>query len=132
MTPPGAVVEDVLLRNADLEVEAPNVTMRRVELQGGSIDTDVSTCAPGDDRAVDARAGARGGLGHETEGVVSYGGYTARGVEISHRGEGFRASSLRAGQRRGLVRARDPAAPGGDSHADGLQGYGAARSRLST
>ena len=33
----GAVVEDLLLRDADLLVEAPDVTIRRVKLQGGEI-----------------------------------------------------------------------------------------------
>jgi hypothetical protein len=128
VTKPGTVVSDVLLKNADISVEAPNVTLRRVELQGGVINNwpggarcntglviEQSTIgpAPGQD------------YGNDSEGVISYGGYTADRVKIWHRSEGFRASEC------GPVRVEDsfalitPPRPCGDWHGDGLQGYGA-------
>ena len=42
------MVEDIRLVNADLIVDAPNVTVRRVEIQGGLIDNAPgSTCRNG-------------------------------------------------------------------------------------
>ena len=80
MTTPGAVVSDVRSPKADLLVEAPNVTLRRVEFQGGvinnwpprdarglSIDPPTIALAPGQNWSDD------------TEGAISYGGYTATG-----------------------------------------------------
>ena len=131
VTRPGAVVEDVLLRNADLEVDAPNVTIRRVKLQGGSIDTGVP-CGNGTvivNTTLEPPPGEN--LAIESEGAVSYGGYTARGVEILDRGEGFRVA---AKSECGPVRIKDSfvriATPPGCSHADGLQGYGGAALKL--
>ncbi len=90
---PGAVIEDVLLQDgADLIVEAPNVTVRRVKLEGGTINNvDGSDCNNGlliEDTTIEPRAGEDSS--DDTEGVISYGGYTARGVQIWHRSEGFR------------------------------------------
>jgi hypothetical protein len=124
---PGAVIQDVRLTNgADITVEAPNVTIRRVELQGGFIDNDTSNCANGlliEDATLSPGAGQneRG-----QEGAISYGGYTARGVEITGRSEGFRVSS--AGEC-GPVTIEDsfvkivPPDPCGDWHGDGIQSW---------
>lgn len=128
VTKPGAVVSDVLLKNADISVEAPNVTLRRVELQGGVINN-----WPGGERCntglviEQSTIGPAPGqdYGNDSEGVISYGGYTADQVKISHRSEGFRASEC------GPVKVEDsfalitPPRPCGDWHGDGLQGYGA-------
>ena len=126
VTEPGAVISDVLLENADISVEANNVTLRRVELQGGVINNFAGpVCHPGltiEDSTIGPAPGRD--YGNEREGVISYGGYTADGVEITHRSEGFRASSC------GPVIVRDsyalitPPQPCGDWHGDGLQGNG--------
>ena len=48
ITQPGAVVEDILLQNANIVVQAPNVTIRRVKMQGGWINNfQGPTCANG-------------------------------------------------------------------------------------
>jgi hypothetical protein len=130
VTQPGAVVQDVLLQNADLSVDAPNVTIRRVKLQGGWINNQPgSACnANGlviEDTTIEPPPGQT--ATKETEGVVSYGGYTARRVKIWRRSEGFRVSSKEAGC--GPVRIEDSfvkIVDGGDCdlHADGIQGYG--------
>jgi hypothetical protein len=129
VTQPGAVVHDLLLRNADLLVDAPNVTIRRVKLQGGQINNfPGSTCnnglvierttlepPPGQDSIV------------ESEGAVSYGGYTANRVKIWRRSEGFRNGGRFDGC--GPVRIQNSfvkiVIPPGrcDLHADGIQGY---------
>jgi hypothetical protein len=126
----GAIVEDVLLVDADLVVDAPNVTIRRVELQGGRIQNHPrATCGNGmlvEDTTIEPRAGER--YAQDSEGVVSYGGYTARRVKIWRREEGFRAGERSSGCGPVLIEdsfvkiAIPPGCPG-DPHADGIQGF---------
>jgi hypothetical protein len=126
---PGAVVKNVLLRDADLIVDAPNVTIRRVKLQGGWINNQAgSRCRNGlvvEDTTIEPPPGQPHVA--DSEGVISYGGYTARRVEIRNRAEGFRVGGKSAGC--GPVRIVDSFAkivvpPGRcDLHADGIQGY---------
>ena len=127
---PGAVVEDVLLRDgADLIVEAPDVTIRRVKLEGGVINNVSGGCNNGllvERTTIEPRAGEDSS--DDTEGVLGYGGYTARRVQIWHRSEGFRVGGNDDGC--GAVRiehsfaAVTPPQPCGDWHGDGLQGFG--------
>jgi hypothetical protein len=124
------VVEDVRLVRASLIVDAPNVTVRRVEIQGGSIDN------------VPGRA-CRNGLvlenvsivraaGQSTSGsdpAILAGGYTARRVKIDGLPEGFRVGgkSLSCGTvtiADSFARVRYPDVCA-DWHGDGLQGYDA-------
>ena len=117
------------LINADIGVGAPNVTLRRVELQGGVINNDIGACGNGlkiEDSTILPAPGQD--YGNDSEGVISYGGYTADGVKIWHRSEGFRASSngdcgpTTVKNSFALV---TPPHPCGDWHGDGLQGYDA-------
>jgi hypothetical protein len=127
---PGAVVQDMLLSNgADLFINAPNVTVRRVKLEGGWISNVVSgRCNNGlllEDVTIDR---GNGEAGSGAEGVVSYGGYTARRVAILNRSEGFRSGAAGAGCtpstiENSFIQIRPPA-PCGDWHGDGIQGYG--------
>ncbi len=129
VTKPGAVVQNVLLKNADLLVDAPNVTIRNVELLGGSINNAPSDrCRNGtviESTTIAPAPGTSSSV--DTEGVVSYGGYTARRVKIWRRSEGFRDGGLSEGC--GPVRIVNSFAkiviPKGrcDLHADGIQGY---------
>jgi hypothetical protein len=57
--------------------------------------------------------------------VISYGGYTADGVKIWHRSEGFRASECGPVKVENSFALITPPHPCGDWHGDGLQGYGA-------
>ncbi len=129
VTQPGAVVHDLLLRNADLLVDAPNVTIRRVKLQGGQINNNAGRpCSNGlvIERTTLEPPPGQGSV-VESEGAVSYGGYTARRVKIWRRAEGFRDGGLSAGC--GPVRIKNSfvkiVIPPGrcDLHADGIQGY---------
>jgi hypothetical protein len=130
VTEPGATVEDLLLENADLVIDAPDVTIRRVKLQGGRIhNVPGSSCRNGmvvEDSTIEPAPGES--FSRDSEGVVGYGGYTARRVRIWRRSEGFRVGGRSAGC--GPVRIEDSfakiaIAPGcpGDPHSDGIQGY---------
>jgi hypothetical protein len=115
---PGAVVQDVLLTNgAGLYIAAPNVTVRRVKLDGGSIDNvDSDHCGNGlvlEDVTIDRGNGES---------------YTARRVAILNRSEGFRSGARGAGCgpstiQDSFVQIRPPASSCDDWHGDGLQGY---------
>ncbi|MGY1796325.1 hypothetical protein ACI796_20340 [Geodermatophilus sp. SYSU D00525] len=128
VTTPGAVVQDVRLVGADLVIDADDVTVRRVEVQGGSI-TNVagSRCRNGllleDVSVVRAPGQVTGGDAP----AVGAGGYTARRVEIDGLPEGFRVAGRSLGC--GAVTIEDSFAritsPDrcGDWHGDALQGY---------
>lgn len=128
---PGAVVEDVQLDDADIVVNAPNVTIRRVKLRGGRITNAVGAgCQSGmtiEDTTIEPRPGATSGT--DREGVIEAGGYTARRVEIWRRAEGFRAGG-NGSPGCGPVRIEDSFAKlvipdcDDDYHSDGIQGYG--------
>jgi hypothetical protein len=127
VTRPGAVVKDVLLKDANLIVDAPNVTIRRVKLQGGQINTG-SPCNNGTlivATTLEPRPGQSSIV--ESEGAVSYGGYTARRVEIRRRAEGFRVGGKSNGCgpvwiEDSFVKIVDPP-DGPELHPDGIQGY---------
>ncbi len=124
VTTPGAVIQDVrFTKGADLLVKANNVTVRRVEFQGGLISNNNSGCFPRlllEDVSMIAPDHAGGNF---QEGAIGDGGYTARGVKIEGRSEGFRVSGC------GPVTIEDsfakiiPPEPCGDWHGDGIQGY---------
>jgi hypothetical protein len=126
---PGAVVKDVLLRDADIIVRAPNVTIRRVKLQGGRIfNWPDGSCGNGmviEDTTIEPAPGKTDSL--DSEAVIGDGGYTARRVKIWRRAEGFRVGGRSGGC--GPVRIEGSFAkiviPDGhcESHADGIQGY---------
>jgi hypothetical protein len=129
---PGAVIEDVLLTNgASIVVDAPNVTIRRVKVQGGRITNYAGPRCVGrmtiEDTTLEPPAGADSSV--ETEGVIDAAAYTARRVKIWRRSEGFR---LTGNGYPGCapIRIQDSfikiVIPKGrcDLHADGIQGYG--------
>jgi hypothetical protein len=128
----GAVVQDVdLINSASIIVEAPNVTLRRVRLQGGKINNFAgSTCSNGllvEQTTIVPAPGAT--RANDTEGVISYGGYTARRVLIEGRSEGLRVGgSPQCGPvtiEDSFVRVTSPNGCDDNSwHGDAVQGYG--------
>jgi hypothetical protein len=125
----GAVLENVRLVNADLVINANNVTVRRVEIQGGHILNDAnSQCHNGlllEDVSV---VRAPGQITTDADApAVGTGGYVARRVKIDGLPEGFRVG----GRARGCaaVRIEDsyvkiiPPELCSDWHGDGIQGY---------
>jgi hypothetical protein len=125
----GAIVQDVLFAGGNLIVDAPNVTVRRVRMQGGRIiNWPGTTCHNGllvEDSTFEPPPGER--FSPDSEGATGVGGYTARRVKLWRRQEGFRDGGRSAGC--GPVRIEDsfvkisipPGCPG-DPHSDGIQG----------
>lgn len=129
---PGATVKDVLLTDgASIVVDAPNVTIRRVKLQGGRITNYAGPRCAGrmriEDTTIEPVAGATSTI--ESEGVIDAAGYTARRVKIWRRSEGFRLTG-NGSPGCDPIRIQDSfikiAIPDGrcDLHSDGIQGYG--------
>jgi hypothetical protein len=125
----GAVLEDVRLVNADLVINADDVTVRRVEVQGGRIFNDANgQCHNGllleDVSLIRAPGQVTNDAGAP---AVGTGGYIARRVKIEGLPEGFRVG----GRARGCtaVRIEDSyvqvISPEQcrDWHGDGIQGY---------
>ncbi len=128
VTTPGAVVEDVRLTGrASVQVRAANVTLRRIELQGGVVDN-----SNGD--------GCHAGMTLENVSIlkgpntlptdlpsVGPGSYTAKRVKIQDSAEGFRISGDDNGCGPVVIedswaRVRYPDTCG-DWHGDSAQGY---------
>jgi hypothetical protein len=129
VTKPGTVIEDTLFTNANLLINAPDVTVRRVKMQGGRISNwQTPECQNGlvvEDSTFEPSPGER--YAKDSEGMTGVGGYVARRVKIWRREEGFRTGGRSAGC--GPVRIEDSFAkisvpPGcpGDPHSDGIQG----------
>jgi Bacterial TSP3 repeat len=127
---PGAVVQDILFTRGNLNISAPNVTVRRVKMQGGRINNAPGGCQNGlvvQDSTFEAASGADRSPASDTEGVTGLGGYTAQRVLVWNRAEGFRAGGKGSGCGPVLIQgsfARVNSPSGcGDWHGDGLQGY---------
>ena len=128
VTAAGSLIEDLRIVGANLLVDAANVTVRRVEIQGGRIVNDPgSACRNGlvlEDVSVIRRPGqtTRG-----DEPAIGPGGYTARRVKIDGLSEGFRVGGKSVGCgpvtiEQSFARIRYPDVCG-DWHGDALQGY---------
>jgi hypothetical protein len=130
VTRPGAVIQDILFLRSDLIISAPNVTVRRIEMQGGRIiNWQGPRCQNGllvEDSTFAPPPGRRFSV--DSEGAAGVGGYTALRVKIWRREEGFRDGGKSGGC--GPVRIEDsfvkisipPGCPG-NPHSDGLQGF---------
>ncbi|MGI6850722.1 hypothetical protein [Mesorhizobium sp. 1B3] len=126
---PGAVVEDLRITDGDLMIDAPGVTIRRVEIRGGRIDNRPgSECHNGlviEDTTVTRSTAPTLDTDQPAIGV---GGYTARNVKIDNVAQGFRIGGASDGKC-GPVTIEDSfarvVAPDicRDWHGDGIQGY---------
>ncbi len=124
----GAVVQDVRVYG-DILVEAPRVTLRRVDVVGGRIDNNWSTDCMNGLRIL--RSTVRRAPGQRTSDqdlpAIGTGGYTARRVAVRGVAEGFRVGGRSAGCRHTTIvdsYARVVAPTDcGDWHGDALQGY---------
>jgi hypothetical protein len=130
VTTSGAVVQDIRLVNANLIIDATNVTVRRVEIQGGHINNSPgSVCRNGLVVENVSILRAPGQITRATDmPALQHGGYTARSVEVIGLPEAFRVggkSGLGCGPvtiENSFARVVSPDVCG-DWHGDGVQGY---------
>lgn len=132
ITQSGAVVQDVRFNGGNLIVDAPNVTVRRVEFLGGRINNvPGNTCRNGlviEDTSFGFPPGPVVTRATDPP-AVQHGGYTARRVEINGYPEGFRVGGRGAFACApvtildSFARIVAPSPTCGDWHGDGIQGY---------
>lgn len=121
---PGTYVDTRV--NGDVNVNVPGVTLRRVEVIGGSINNETATgCNQMTLDHVTVRT-SNGQAGGSPEGAIGPGGYTAMFVSIMDTIEGFRVGGKSVGCgpvsiSDSYIRVKD--AGNCDLHADGIQGY---------
>ncbi|MFS0885284.1 hypothetical protein [Aeromicrobium sp. 179-A 4D2 NHS] len=135
VTTPGAVVQDIRIVGGRLDVRAPNVTIRRVEIQSGQIRNVFNRqCANGliiEDTTI------RRGTFDIGQPAIEFGGYTARRVKIDGPSEGFRVGGKEYGCGEVTIDRSfasidayagcDRPDNGIDWHGDAVQGYNGAK-----
>jgi hypothetical protein len=124
----GAVVKNLRVVNGDIIVAARNVTIRRVEVLGGSIGNwEGPTCSDGLVIRSTTVARAPGQVTSDEGAAISTGSYKAIDVKIDDLPEGFRIGGKPEGCGRVVIKdsyARVTAPDEcGDWHGDALQGY---------
>jgi hypothetical protein len=120
----GQVIENLrLLSGASIQVNASNVVIRNVRLEGGFIRWSGNRNVLIEDTTLTNRPG-QGVSSADRDGVVGYGGGTLRRVQITNRSEGVRdGDSAPLTIEDSFIEAERPATCG-DWHGDALQGYG--------
>jgi hypothetical protein len=121
----GAVVEDLRISNGTIYVDAPNVTLRRVEGTNVRVfNYPGARCGTG---LLVEDSTFRGSRVDDGQSVIGDGGYTVRNVLIDGAFEGLRAGYSRecggVTIEKSFIRVVPPQ-PCGDWHGDGIQGYG--------
>ncbi|WP_159440973.1 DUF4082 domain-containing protein [Agromyces cerinus] len=120
----GAVIEDVRYTDATIYVEAPNVTLRRIQAVDARIVNDYDDVCKNGLLVEDSEFTSSGANGFE---VIGPGGYTVRNTAIDGVPEGLRAGGKGAGCETVTVEFTfiriTPPKVCGDWHGDGIQGY---------
>ena len=124
----GAVIEDVRFTNGTIYVDAPNVTLRRIQAVGASVINDYNNVCKNGLLIEDSEFTANGPTSDADLPPVGTGGYTVRNIVIDGLPEGLRVggeiygcSSVQV--ERSFIRIAPPDICN-DWHGDGIQGYG--------
>ena len=126
----GAVVEDLRITNGTIEIDAPNVTLRRIQGVGAFVATDSdNACSSG--LVIEDSEFTPGAVTSEKDPpVIGQGGFTVRRTVIDGVPEGIRSGASDIGC--GPITVEDTyvriISPDdcNDWHGDGIQGYGGA------
>ncbi|KAA9106487.1 DUF4082 domain-containing protein [Microbacterium rhizomatis] len=122
----GAVIEDLRVTNGTIYVDAPNVTLRRIEAVGTDVITDANGCKNG--LVIEnSNFVANGPTSDKDVSVIGPGGYTIRNVKIDGVPEGLRVGGNSWGcggvtVENSFIRVTAPDSCT-DWHGDGIQGY---------
>lgn len=124
---PGAVVEDLRVINGTIHVQAPNVTLRRIDAPNTNVTNYVGGSCQNGLVIEDSRFITNGHTTDKDEPVIAPGGYTVRNIMIDGAPEGLRVGGKSAGcgpvtVQDTFVRATSPQTCS-DWHGDGIQGY---------
>jgi len=122
----GAVVEDLRITNGTIYVDAPNVTLRRIEAVGSGVINDYADCRNGL-LIEDSNFVPNGTTSDKDLPVIGAGGYTANNIKIDGVPEGLRVSGRYGGCgptaiTNSFIRVTPPTVCN-DWHGDGIQGY---------
>ncbi|WP_160132943.1 DUF4082 domain-containing protein [Microbacterium sp. SLBN-146] len=124
----GAVVEDLRITNGTIYVDAPNVTLRRIDAVGSRVSNGHGASCVSGLTVQDSDFTKNGTSRSSDQPVIGHGGYTARNVMIDGVPEGLRVggSDINCGPVAvydSYVRVVSPDICD-DWHGDALQGYG--------
>lgn len=122
----GAVIEDLRVTNGTIYIDAPNVTLRRIQAIGTNLSADPFGCKNGL-VIEDSEFVANGPTSDKDLPVIAPGGYTVRNVLIDGVAEGLRVSGNSWGcagvnVENSFIRVTPPTSCT-DWHGDGIQGY---------
>ena len=127
ITEAGAVVEDVRVVNGTIYVDAPNVTLRRIDAVGTGVVNDPRNICRNGLVIEDSTFTPRDRTSDQDIFVIGPGGYTVRNVVIDGVPEGLRAAGDDYGCEGVTVEDSyikvSPPTSCGDWHGDGIQGY---------
>lgn len=127
ITEAGAVLEDVRVVNGTIYVDAPNVTLRRIDAVGTGVVNDPRNICRNGMVIEDSTFTPRKNTSDRDIFVIGPGGYTVRNVVIDGVPEGLRAAGDDYGCEGVTVEDSyikvSPPTSCGDWHGDGIQGY---------
>ncbi|WP_421741986.1 DUF4082 domain-containing protein [Cellulomonas sp.] len=123
---PGAVVEDIRITNGTIRVNAPNVTIRRIEAIGTNVVNDPGSACYTGLVVENSTFVGNGRSGNDGSAVIGAGGYTVRNIVIDGYPEGLRVGSANicggVTVESSYIRVTPPPVCN-DWHGDGIQGY---------
>ncbi|WP_162605810.1 DUF4082 domain-containing protein [Jiangella aurantiaca] len=127
ITEAGAVVEDLRVTNGTIYVDAPNVTLRRIDAVGTNVVNDPRNVCRNGLVIEDSTFTPRSRTSDQDIFVIGPGGYTARNILVDGVPEGLRAAGDDYGCEGVTIEDSfiqvSPPTECGDWHGDGVQGY---------
>ena len=124
----GAVVSDLKITNGTIVIQAPNVTLQRIQFVGSKVLNGQGSTCYANLLVQDSDFTANGTTTDKDDPVIQFGSYTARNLMIDGVPEGLRVggSDINCGPVAvydSYIRVKSPTNCG-DWHGDGIQGYG--------
>lgn len=124
----GAVVQDLRITDGTIIIQAPNVTLQRIQAVGSSVINGVGSTCFANLLVEDSEFTANGTTTDKDDPVIQFGGYTAKNIVIDGVPEGLRVggSDINCGPvgvYDSFIRVKSPDVCN-DWHGDGIQGYG--------
>ena len=124
----GALVQDLRITDGTIIIEAPNVTLRRIQSVGSYVVNGLGSTCYQNLLIEDSEFTPNGTTSDKDNPVIQFGGYTARNIVIDGAPEGLRVGGTDIGcgpvsVSDSFIRVKSPDVCT-DWHGDGIQGYG--------